>query len=79
MGLLAARNAGIEVPDKSVDSAIKYFASMTGDSGAVGYSGGLGALGQSIARPRSPVSFTVLPSGKISSNLKRRESMSPRT
>ncbi len=50
MGLLAARNAGIEVPDKSIDSAIKYFASMTGDSGAVGYSGGLGGFGQSIAR-----------------------------
>ncbi len=50
MGLLAARNAGIEVPDKAIDSAIKYFASMTGDSGAVGYSGGLGGFGQSIAR-----------------------------
>ncbi len=50
MGLLAARNAGIEVPDKSIDSAIKYFSSMTGSSGAVGYSGGLGGFGQSIAR-----------------------------
>ncbi|MEM7475912.1 MAG: squalene--hopene cyclase [Planctomycetota bacterium] len=50
MGLLAARNAGIEVPDKAIDSAIKYFASMTGDSGSVGYSGGLGGFGQSIAR-----------------------------
>ncbi len=50
MGLLAARNAGIEVPDKSIDSAIKYFSSLTGDSGAVGYSGGLGGFGQSIAR-----------------------------
>ena len=50
MGLLAARNAGIEVPDKSIDSAIKYFSSMTGDSGTVGYSGGLGGFGNSIAR-----------------------------
>lgn len=50
MGLLAARNAGIEVPDKSIDSAIKYFSSLTGDTGAVGYSGGLGGFGQSIAR-----------------------------
>ena len=50
MGLLAARNAGIEVPDKSIDGAIKYIASLTGDSGAVGYSGGLGGFGQSIAR-----------------------------
>lgn len=50
MGLLAARNAGIEVPDKAIDSAIKYFSQMTGDNGAVGYSGGLGGFGQSIAR-----------------------------
>lgn len=50
MGLLAARNAGIEVPDKAIDAAIKYFTQMTGDSGAVGYSGGLGGMGQSIAR-----------------------------
>ena len=50
MGLLAARNAGIEVPDESIDKAIKYFASMTGSSGIVGYSGGLNGFGQSIAR-----------------------------
>ncbi len=50
MGLLAARNAGIEVPDKSIDGAIKYFTTMTGDNGTVGYSGGLGGFGQSIAR-----------------------------
>ncbi len=50
MGLLAARNAGIEVPDKSIDSAIRYFTSMTGDNGVVGYSGGLGGFGHSIAR-----------------------------
>ncbi|GIW99106.1 MAG: squalene--hopene cyclase [Pirellulaceae bacterium] len=50
MGLLAARNAGIAVPDKSIDAAVDYFVSMTGDNGAVGYSGGLGGFGQSIAR-----------------------------
>lgn len=50
MGLLAARNAGIEVPDTSIDKAIKYFASMTGSNGIVGYSGGLDGFGQSIAR-----------------------------
>jgi hypothetical protein len=50
MGLLAARNAGIEVPDSSIDKAVNYFSSMTGDSGAVGYSGGMGGFGQSIAR-----------------------------
>ncbi|WP_231742139.1 prenyltransferase/squalene oxidase repeat-containing protein [Stieleria varia] len=50
MGLLAARNAGIEVPDENVDRAIKYFTSMTGGNGIVGYSGGLGGFGESIAR-----------------------------
>jgi hypothetical protein len=42
MGLLAARNAGIEVPDETIDRAIRYFTSMTGPNGQVGYSGGPG-------------------------------------
>jgi hypothetical protein len=42
MGLLAARNAGIEVPDETIDRAIKYFVTMTGPNGQVGYSGGPG-------------------------------------
>lgn len=42
MGLLAARNAGIEVPDETIDRAIKYFTTMTGPNGQVGYSGGRG-------------------------------------
>ena len=42
MGLLAARNAGIEVPDETITRAIKYFASMTGPNGQVGYSGSPG-------------------------------------
>jgi hypothetical protein len=50
MGLLAARNAGIEVPDESIDRAIAYFKSMTADSGMVAYSGGLGGFGDSMAR-----------------------------
>jgi len=48
VGLLAARNAGIEVPDEAVDKAIKYYTSMTSSSGEVGYSG-MG-FGQSTAR-----------------------------
>lgn len=50
VGLLAARNAGIEVPDEVVDRAVKYFTSMTDESGFVGYSGGLGGFGESTAR-----------------------------
>jgi hypothetical protein len=42
MGLLAARNAGLEVPDETIDRAIKYYVSMTGGNGNVGYSGGAG-------------------------------------
>jgi hypothetical protein len=39
MGLLAARNAGISVPDESIDQAMEYFLSMTSADGDVGYSG----------------------------------------
>ena len=37
VGLLAARNAGIEVPDESIDKAIVYFRSLTSRSGEVIY------------------------------------------
>ena len=50
VGLLAARNAGIEVPDESIDRAIKYYKSMTSDAGMVGYAGGIGGMGESLAR-----------------------------
>lgn len=50
MGLLAARNAGIEVPDESIDKAISYFVKMTAPSGQVAYSGGLGGFNESLAR-----------------------------
>lgn len=50
VGLLAARNAGIEVPDEAIDQAIAYYTSMTADNGQVGYSGGLGGMGDSLAR-----------------------------
>src|SRR5436305_671733 len=50
VGLLAARNAGIEVPDESIDRAISYYTKMTAASGQVAYSGGLGGFDESIAR-----------------------------
>ena len=59
MGLLGARNAGIEVPDETIDRALAYFASMTGTDGTVGYAsagGGseattsIGTLVMAIAR-----------------------------
>ncbi len=50
VGLLAARNAGIEVPDESIDKAISYYTKMTSSAGQVAYSGGLGGFDESLAR-----------------------------
>jgi hypothetical protein len=50
VGLLAARNAGIEVPDEAIDRAISYYQSMTSNSGQVGYSGGMGGFDESMPR-----------------------------
>ncbi len=50
VGLLAARNAGIEVSDESIDKAINYYTKMTSSSGMVGYSGGFGGFDESTAR-----------------------------
>jgi hypothetical protein len=49
VGLLAARNAGIEVPDTCIDKAVSYYKSMTSNEGQVGYSG-IGGFGDSLAR-----------------------------
>ena len=38
MGLLAARNAGMEVPDEVVKAAIDYMNRSTGKDGSVAYS-----------------------------------------
>ncbi len=50
VGLLAARNAGIEVPDKAIDKAISYYTKMTSNSGQVAYAGGMGGFDESLAR-----------------------------
>ena len=50
IGLLAARNAGIEVPDESIDKAIAYFRSMTERSGDVSYLNRGDRLATSTAR-----------------------------
>ena len=49
MGLLAARNAGIEVPDESIEQALAYYQRMTSAGGEVGYASA-GDAGQSMAR-----------------------------
>lgn len=50
VGLLAARNAGIEVPDEAIDRAVSYYTKMTAASGQVAYAGGLGGFDESLAR-----------------------------
>ena len=50
VGLLAARNSGIEVPDEAIDKAIGYYRNMTASSGDVAYTGGIGGFGDSLAR-----------------------------
>lgn len=50
MGLLAARNAGMEVPDATVDAALEYMRRSTGRDGNVAYSGGMGGMGESMNR-----------------------------
>jgi hypothetical protein len=50
VGLLAARNAGIEVPDEALNKAIAFYTSMTSNGGEVGYAGGMGGFGDSLAR-----------------------------
>ena len=62
MGLLAARNAGIEVPDDSIDGALEYYRNSTGESGNVAYTGGLGGFGESLAR--SSIATLVYAIGK---------------
>ena len=62
MGLLAARNAGVDVPDSAIDGALKYMKQLTSaDTGAVGYSG-MGGLGGSGAR--SAIACLVFAIGK---------------
>jgi len=50
VGLLSARNAGIEVPDQAIDKAIAFYKQMTAPSGQVAYAGGMGGFDESIAR-----------------------------
>ncbi len=62
MGLLAARNAGIAVPDESIDDALEYMKSMTSDAtGEVAYHGGSGF---NSSQARSTIACLVYAIGK---------------
>lgn len=61
MGMLAARNAGIEVPDTAIDKALEYFRKSTAENGMVAYSG-FGGMGESMNR--SSIAALVYSVGK---------------
>ena len=48
MGLLACRNAVLDVPDEVVNAAMDYMRRSTGKDGSVAYSGGFGSMGGSM-------------------------------
>ena len=50
MGLLACRNAGLAVPDDTINKAVEYMRKSTAKNGFVAYSGGFGGGGESQAR-----------------------------
>lgn len=62
VGLLAARNAGIEVPDQCIDRALEYYRTSTSDDGTVAYSIGMGTMGASMNR--SAIAALVFAIGK---------------
>lgn len=59
MGLLAARNAGLEVPDESIETGLEYIRSNTFRDGTVAYSGGMG-MGESMNRSAIAVLVAVV-------------------
>lgn len=88
MGLLAARNAGIEVPDQSINKALEYMQRSTGKDGSVAYTGGMGGFGESMNR--SAIAALVIAVGRhkdweqykaalkyITSQMERRETSYP--
>jgi hypothetical protein len=48
MGLLAARNAGMPVPDDVINNAMEFVHRSTGSDGSVAYTGGFGGMGGSM-------------------------------
>ena len=83
MGLLAARNAGMDVPDETVNNALEYLRRSTGRDGSVAYSGGIGgggslnltaisALTAAVARQRDPEKFPATLK-RLTSDLEHRE------
>jgi len=88
MGLLAARNAGIKVPDECIDKALDYFKKMTSSRGGVGYAGSVGGMGgsknlQAIASlvyaigKRKEISEYKAVLGQVTTNLEQQQNSYP--
>ena len=58
MGVLAARNAGIAVPESCIEKALQFYKKSTSGDGAVGYAGA-GRGGGSRSMNRSAIATTV--------------------
>ncbi|MEM7146981.1 MAG: prenyltransferase/squalene oxidase repeat-containing protein [Verrucomicrobiota bacterium] len=85
MGLLAARNAGMKVPDEVMEAGLEYMRRSTGPNGHVAYSGGFGGMGESMNRSAIATLVYAVSKGKdteeyeatlehITSRLEHRES-----
>lgn len=85
MGLLAARNAGIKIPDESINKALDYIKKMTNKRGSVGYSGGgggsqnmqaIGMLVLSIGRRKNLAEYKAIAS-QVTKNLESNQMSYP--
>lgn len=61
VGLLAARNAGLEIPDVNIEKALGYFQKCTSKSGAVAYTSGGGS---GVTMNRTAIATLVFSVGK---------------
>jgi hypothetical protein len=87
MGLMAARNAGIEVPEEVIQTAMNYMRRSTASDGSVAYSGGfgghtsmnlsaVGTLVGAVSRSKQTDEYKAS-LGRIVENLEHREQSYP--
>lgn len=87
MGLMAARNAGLEVPEDVLQTAMNYMRRSTSSDGSVAYSGGFGGLPSmnlsaigtlvgAVSRSKHTDEYKAA-LGRISENIEHRETIYP--
>ena len=88
MGLMAARNAGMDVPDETVQLAMEYLRRSTSPDGSVAYSGGFAGMGGSMNLTAISVLLGAVTKtkdsdaykaslGRLTENLEHRENYHP--